>query len=411
MTVACVAVPRFALLAATGGRRELLREPVGLAPEPGGRQAIGEVSEAGEARGVRSGMAVGEALACCPELRLLPPDPAVAATLWEDVLRGLEAIGAAVESERPGEAFFAVDGLLGIHGGVEGVASAAREAAPSSVRVGVAPTRFAAFAAVLRGVSRDRGAQDAARRRSGSPAEVVPPGELREFLAGLPASILIPRLSSPRQPAEELVLALSRLGVRSLGELAALPAADVADRFGPLGRRAHELASGRDEPLRPRMPREEVAASIELPEACGGEQLDRALALLVDRLLAAPQRRGRAVLALHLGARLAGGGSWGEDVALRRPSASAEAIHSLLSLRLSRLPAPASSLTLRVTGLCRSGGEQLELPCRGDERRRARLAEAARQVRALEGPEALLKVLDVDSASRVPERRSALTSI
>ena len=37
--------------------------------------------------------------------------------IWEEELERFEGIGAALESERPGEAFFAVDGLLGIHGG------------------------------------------------------------------------------------------------------------------------------------------------------------------------------------------------------------------------------------------------------------------------------------------------------
>jgi protein ImuB len=334
-------------------------------------------------------MGVGEALARCPELALLPPDPAGSEELWEETVAALGGMGAAVESDRPGEAFFAVDGLRGIYGGVEGVVGAARAATPLPVRIGVAPTRFAAFAA-----------EDS----------IVGPDELRPFLAELPASILTPRLSPPERSAEDLVLTLSRLGVRTLGALAALPAADVADRFGPLGLRAHELARGRDEPLHPRTAREELAADIELPEACGGEQLDRALRLLVDRLLGAPERRRRSVLALRLGARLAGGGSWDEEVALSRPNASPEAMHALLSPRLERLPSPADSLTLRATSLCRSGGEQLELSCRGDEQRRARLAEATRRVRTLQGPEALLKVLDVDSASRVPERRSALTS-
>lgn len=347
---------------------------------------------------MRSGMRVGEALARCPELRLLSPDPGAATALWEEGMGRLEGIGAAVESERAGEAFFAVEGLCGIYGGVEGVVAAVRGALSMPVRVGVAPTRFAAFAA-------------ARSFRSGKQREaIIRSAELRRFLADLPMSIMVPRLSPPQPPAGELVLALSRLGIRRLGELAALPAADVADRFGPLGLRAYELAHGRDEPLRPREPREKVTASIDLPEACGGEQLDRALQLLVDRLLAAPERRRRAVLALRLGAKLAGGGSWGEEVALSRPNASAEAMYTVLSPRLERLLAPAGMLTLRATSLCRSGGEQLELSCRGDEQRRSRLAEATRQVRVLQGPEALLKVLDVDPASRVPERRTALTS-
>jgi hypothetical protein len=41
--------------------------------------------------------------------------------------------------------------------------------------------------------------------------------------------------------------------------------------------------------------------------------------------------------------------------------------------------------------------------------RRRRLAEAVRQARAIAGKDAVLRVLEVDSGSRVPERRSLLT--
>src|SRR5262249_55240662 len=63
---ACLPIPRFALRAASPDR---LDEPLALAPLPGGRQAVGEVSAAAEADGVEAGMPLGEALARCPSLR------------------------------------------------------------------------------------------------------------------------------------------------------------------------------------------------------------------------------------------------------------------------------------------------------------------------------------------------------
>src|SRR3954466_10230224 len=115
--VVCILFSRFALVAALEGRRELMGEPVALAPEAGRRQVIGEVSPAAEAYGVVQGMRVGEALARCPELRLVPPDPDGVRSLWRTLLDRLERIGAACESDREGEAFFEADGLRGIHGG------------------------------------------------------------------------------------------------------------------------------------------------------------------------------------------------------------------------------------------------------------------------------------------------------
>ncbi|HEY4561325.1 MAG TPA: hypothetical protein VIJ36_00005, partial [Thermoanaerobaculia bacterium] len=116
--VVCVLSPRFELVAALGGeRRTLISEPVALAPEAGAEQTVGEVSAAAEAFGVTRGMRLGEALARCPELRLVPPDPLRVRELWNGVLDRLEAIGAAVESDRAGAAFFTAGGIEGLHGG------------------------------------------------------------------------------------------------------------------------------------------------------------------------------------------------------------------------------------------------------------------------------------------------------
>src|SRR4051812_3534507 len=74
-TVVAVPLPRLPPLLAAGGRAALLRTPAALAPEPGREALIGEVSPAAAAFGVRPGLRIGEALARCPTLTLVPPDP------------------------------------------------------------------------------------------------------------------------------------------------------------------------------------------------------------------------------------------------------------------------------------------------------------------------------------------------
>lgn len=327
--------------------------------------------------------------------RELLPDPVAASERTEAMVRALEAIGAAVESEHPDEAFFAVDGLRGIYGGErEGVVSAARDAIGGEVRIGVAPTRFAAFAVARH---EDDGHVGAAG--------------LAAFLAPLGVGLLRTRLGVPEAEAEEFLTALKRLGVGTLGRLARLSPDQAADRFGDLGLRALRLARGMDDPLAPRQPHEELVEELELPEGTAGRQLDRALELLVDRLLAAPQRRGRTLLGLRLGARLAGGGSWSVEQGLGRPSASPAVLRAVLAPRLESLPGPAEALRLRALGFGPPASDQIELPV-GDSvqlSRRRRLGQAVREVRAAQGAEALLKVLPVDAASRVPERWAMLT--
>src|SRR5947209_2720041 len=299
--VVCTLFPRFQLAVATGDRGELLQLPCALAPEPGGVQMVGEVSLAAEAFGVHPGMRLGEALARCPKLTLVPPDPAGVADAWERLLVRLESVGASVEPERPGLVCFEARGLLRLYGGVEGVLGAARRALRTPARLGVAPSRFAAVAA-------------ATRARVRRPV-IVSGGraQARDFLASMPVALL-----RARPALAELPEALERLGVATLGELAELPAAALADRFGRAGLLAHELARGGDGTLRPRPASEMVRESLELPEAGSGLQLERGLGLLIDRVLARRERRGRTIRALALSAVLVeDGGTWREQVVFR----------------------------------------------------------------------------------------------
>jgi protein ImuB len=83
----------------------------------------------------------------------------------------------------------------------------------------------------------------------------VASGRTRSFLAPFPVSVL----DSP-----ELTGLLPRLGIRTLGEFAALPAAEVANRFGTAGVIAYRLAHGLSpRPLAPRPPSADLSVSQE----------------------------------------------------------------------------------------------------------------------------------------------------
>jgi protein ImuB len=484
--VVCILLPRFELAVAAGGREALAAGPLALAPEIGREPLIGETSAAAEAYGVRAGLRLGEALARCPTLRLVAPDPAGVADAWERVVAALEGIGAAVESDHPGTAWFEEQGLRSLHGGsVEGVIRTARRAlaaatrgerggppsllatfaapplsgdaplvfgdpssppalgvaggtAPSSSatsvafgapgggapssrglgspgggtgeasvgrigasassaassgagRVGAAPSRFAALAA-------------AHRARARRP-EIAPdsPARLAAYLAPLPVSLL-----NARPEVAALPEALERFGIATLGELAALSRAQLADRFGVAGTIARDLARGKDTPLRPRVPSERLQEVLELPESASGPQLERALGMLIDRVLARPERRGRTVRAVVLSAALVGGGTWRSQMTFREALADPRRMRLAITGRLTELPAPADSLRLRVEAFGPPSGDQRSLLAEPAAIRRARLREAVRQTRAAAGPDAALRILAVDPDSRVPERRLAL---
>lgn len=414
----------------------MLQKPVALAPGTpgeaggaGGAQQVGEVSLAAEAFGVHPGMRLGEALARCPRLALVPPDPAGVADFWERLLVRLESIGAAVEPERPGLVCFDANGLLRLHGGIEGVLAVARRALRAPARFGVAPSRFSAVAAatkarvrrpeIVPGVRRglaprgdparkpsDRA--DLARGISDRPADLARKpsdrAKARAYLAPLPVALL-----RARPMLADLPEALERLGIRTLGELAAIAPAALADRFGKAGLLAHELASGGDSALSPRPASEFLRESLELPEAASGIQLERGLGLLIDRLLVRRERRCRTLRAVVISAVLVEhGGTWRERVVFREALADPVRMRLALAPHLALMPAPAEVLRLAVERFGPPASDQRALLEDPAEARAARLREAIRQTRAAAGPDAALRVLEVDPSSRFPERRAVL---
>ena len=392
--VVCVYLPRFELVVAAGSSQALAGRPLAVAPpvrvdSAATGRLVGEVSGAAEARGITRGMALGEALARCPDLTLVPADPVRVAEEWEAALCALESTGAAVEDSRPGLAHFQADGLLGLHGSTAGVISAAREALDRPARIGAGPTRFCALAAAM-----------AVRSRR---ALVLEGAEAPRWLAGRPVELL-----GFRDETEELIEPLGRLGVRTLGDLARLGRPALADRFGAAGALAHTLACAGDTPLRPRAAVERLSESMDVGDANSGIALGRVLGVLVGRLLARPERRGRTLRSVSLSARLLGGGGWREPVIFREAVSDPERITLALSLRLLGLPAPASSLALSVERFGPAGSEQSTLLDQDRADRRARLGEAIAQTRALAGRDAALRAVCVDPDSRVPERRVVL---
>jgi protein ImuB len=394
MPIVCVLLPRFQLTVAADSRRELLQVPAALAPDVGGPQLVGEVSLAAEAFGVHPGLRVGEALARCSRLMLVPPDPGGVAEAWERVLVRLESIGAAVQSERPGLACFDAHGLERCSGGLEGVLAAARRAlAAWPARYGVAPSRFAAVAAATRARVRRPVIVTGSQRQAGA------------FLASMPVALLRARPELAHLPE-----ALERLGVRTLGELAQLSPAALTDRFGPAGLQAHELASGADDALHPRAAAEHVSESLDLPEAANGLQLESALGLLIDRLLARRESRGRTLRAVVLCAVLVEqGGTWRDQVVFREALVDPVRIRLATVPRLAGIPAPAERLRLSVERFGPPASDQRGLLDDAASARAARLRQAIRQVVAAAGPDGALRIVKVDPSSRLPERRLVLT--
>ncbi|MEU8050981.1 DNA polymerase Y family protein [Micromonospora haikouensis] len=200
-------------------------------------------SEAARAEGVRRGLRKREAQGRCPRLTVVDHDPGRDARAFEPVVAAVEELAAGVEVVRPGACALAARGPARYLGGEEAAAEriiehVAQTCAVES-QVGIADGVFAAGLAARDG-------------------RVVPPGGTPGFLAGLPVEAL-------GRPA--LADLLRRLGVRTLGGFAALPAGDVLARFGFDGALAHRLAAGRDHrPLAVRRPPADLAVTADHDE-------------------------------------------------------------------------------------------------------------------------------------------------
>ena len=260
-------------------------------------------------------------------------------------------------------------------------------------RAGAAERRFAALAA-------------ASVARPGQ-ALIVSDDRTRSFLAPLPLTLL----PLERERYEDL----EELGVRTIGQLAGLPGGAVAERLGPDGRRAWGLARGesnggeQDGRVTPRRPAVALVETLEFPEAVGELlTLRRGLSVLIDRLLARPERAGRPPRKLALWARLVGGASWRRTVTLRDPTADPVRLRAALASKLAELPAPALKLRLEAVELAEHTGEQLELVAAEGEVLRGRLQDGLRQVRAAVGAGGVSTVVEVAPWSRIPEARALL---
>lgn len=169
--------------------------------------------------GVRRGLRRRDAQARCPTLALLPDNPDRDARAFERVLEAVEALRPGVASVRAG--LLAVRAPGRYYGGEQNAAAVVAEtlvgAGVWDCRTGVADDLFTA--------------EQAARGAAVQDCAIVAPGASRDFLRGLPVDVLEADGTAGRETAD----LLRRLGVPTLGDLAALPADAVQNRFGRYG--------------------------------------------------------------------------------------------------------------------------------------------------------------------------------
>ncbi|MFD6177275.1 MULTISPECIES: Y-family DNA polymerase [unclassified Isoptericola] len=300
-------VPDWPVVAALTGAGLDAHVPAAvLGARSGGGSGAGHtvvaVSAVARAQGVRRGMRRRQAQERCPEVALLAADDARDAREFEPVALAAETVVAGLEVARPGLLLLSAGGAARYHGSELALAQALVGAVAARTghesQVGVADGLLAAVLAAR---------EDA----------VVPPGGSAAFLAGRPVGELVHAVCDPAGVAavREAAGLWWRLGLRTLGDLAALPAPSVQARFGDLGTWAQRLARGED--LRPparRRVEEDLAVAEELdPPALRVDVATFAARRLATALYDLLTARGLACGRLRITARTTAGADLGGD--------------------------------------------------------------------------------------------------
>ncbi|MBK5249388.1 MAG: DNA polymerase Y family protein [Actinomycetales bacterium] len=196
-------------------------------------RGVTAVSAPARAEGVRRGMRRRTAQGLCPELVLLGVDEGRDVRAFEPLIQAIEDVVAEVQVMRPGVIVLAARGPSRYVGSEEMLAElligAIAEESGAEAQVGVADGLLAALLAART-------------------STIVPPGDSAAFLAVRDVRDLIYVTTTRESRAQyaDLTDLLRRLGLRTLGELAALRVGHVLPRFGALGVQAHRLARGLD---------------------------------------------------------------------------------------------------------------------------------------------------------------------
>lgn len=336
MRIACLSVPLFPLAARLRAEPDLISEAVVVVSGNGAAARVVAATRRARQAGIRPGTTLPQARVRMPKLLARARDPHVERAAHEALLETAEHFSPRVEDAAPGLAYLDLEGLErlfpgnGLRSGEELLADELTRCAETvglPARVGVASSKLAARVAA----------------ESGAPLVVVPAGEEAEFLAPLPLTRLTPEA--------EMAGTLSRWGVSSIGELARLPAAEVASRLGAAGEQLHARARGRDP--RPLMPREPALTLSE------GTALEWPLVHLepflfvgraaLERLTARLESCGLGCRRLELALRLEPDGHDLRSIDLPAPTRDVKSLLTLVRLDLEARPPGAPVLSFAFT--------------------------------------------------------------
>ena len=391
LSITCFLVNHFRARIELARRPELSECPGLLVDRSGGRAMVVDTLPA--VREASAGMALERARALEPEAVVLEADEPHYRGEFERMLSALEAVSDRIEQAELGVAYVGLDGLAAMYGGEAQLLDALLHAVPEHFkpRIGVAAGKFPAFVA--------------ARVRRASGVTKLPE---------CAAAWLAPHPTQLLPGPVELLDDLRRLGLRTLGDVAAQEVRSLLDRFGHEGRRVWELSRGIDErPLVPRTHEESITETLSLPDVTVSLELWRAAVdRLLERVYVRPQMQGRyagtATLTCALEAAPAAAATWERAYHFKTGVGDWRRAAEIINGRLEteHPPAPIEAMTITLGNLNGATGSQLSLFPDLPHARERRLLETERQLQArLHCKQALHRLVDIAPWHPAPEMR------
>ncbi len=398
--VACLTIPRFIADVCLRANPSLAGRPIAVA-EGANRRAIVACNPL--AGGVHAGMTPKQARAACPGVVVVARNEAAERSVTRELLDALEGCSPLVEGANPGSFFFDAAGLPQDEGQVLAATMALAGELGFAALVAIADDKFTAQCAAV---------------TSGG-CSIVAPGKSAAFLAPLPIALL------PLAPGDEERFEI--LGLRTLGQIAALPTAPLAARFGERARAYARLAGGDDDT--PLQPRRQVSVYEERFAFDGAvEQLEPVLFALRGCMTALSNRlsgaahvcdRLEVILALAAGHNGLHCGNADRDdavlsvpILLAEPTAAMPVMFDLARIALEARTdlAPVEALIVRTTP-CAEPPPQLALFDGSRASRRTALAATLARLRAALEAQDVVVLQAQPERSRLPERMQSASPV
>ena len=377
-------------------RSELRGKPVIVGGGgPGDRGVVSTASYEARVFGVHSAMPLRTAGRLCPHGIFLPVDGAKYQAVSRDVMAVLKRFTPAVEPISIDEAFLDVTGSQKMFGDGEQIArqvkDAVRQAVDLTISVGVAQTKLVA--------------KIASDLRKPDGLVVVPPGTEAEFLAPLEISRLW-------GVGAKSAAVLREYGVRTIGDLAALPEDLLVRRFGKHGASLVDRARGRDDdPVSGRDPAKSIGHEHTFDvDTSDPEVIERTLLGMSEGVAGRLRDSGVRATTITVKIRDTSFRTITRQRTLPDPTDLTEPIFRT-ALELAR--PEVRGTRIRLLGVTASGlGEREQLALFGvDDPRRRRAVEAADAVRHRFGERAITRARLVGSRLPAPFERDPMTPV